>query len=143
MAEQVTTWRPDTCNCTISYSWDDSVPAEKRVHTYITHDSETLCEAHAHLDSTEAFDSLVTENVSKNLVVNKVAEDHADLYNRFDAEKSQSVPDASKVPYVFDENRNLVIDTTGLDQVKAQAILDSAQSVDVPLTVSAQSIMTS
>lgn len=31
---QTTTWRPNTCKCVISYTWDDAVPPALRVHTY-------------------------------------------------------------------------------------------------------------
>jgi hypothetical protein len=29
-----TTWHPDTCKCVVTYSWDDAVPADERVHTF-------------------------------------------------------------------------------------------------------------
>ena len=32
-AMQETVWTPDTCDCQVVYEWDDSVPAEERVHT--------------------------------------------------------------------------------------------------------------
>lgn len=32
---KVTVWRPDTCGCTILYTWDETAPADQRVHTVV------------------------------------------------------------------------------------------------------------
>ena len=41
---KITTWRPDTCECEIEYSWDDTVPQDQRVYT--AHQINRACPAH-------------------------------------------------------------------------------------------------
>lgn len=65
MDDKVTTWRPSTCDCVVSYSWDRSVPQGQRVLTAfclgekevadldaLTGAQAYLCGAHRVLDTT-------------------------------------------------------------------------------------------
>lgn len=33
MVTRTTTWSPDTCQCVIEYTWDDTVPEDSRTHS--------------------------------------------------------------------------------------------------------------
>lgn len=46
MAERTTRWKPDTCGCTVDYSWDDAVPEADLVLTCV---AVELCPDHASL----------------------------------------------------------------------------------------------
>jgi hypothetical protein len=75
-----TTWHPDTCKCVITYSWDSTVPADERVHTFT---AIKPCPLHAlatarGADPAEAI-ALVAqaahaENVRKNQAIATVVE---------------------------------------------------------------------
>lgn len=45
MVAKVTRWRPDTCECDVTYSWDTDDPEDVRVHT--PNSVTRLCPGHA------------------------------------------------------------------------------------------------
>lgn len=61
---QTTTWRPDTCGCTIQYTWDDAIPGEQRSHRLVR--VEKYCPAHAGLDEQSCYEACLFENQCKN-----------------------------------------------------------------------------
>lgn len=76
MTIRITTWRPDTCDCELHYSWDDQVSEDARVHTPIdsfTHPvtgsvhSTKKCSAHTSVtDVTRLHTAVLKENRLKN-----------------------------------------------------------------------------
>lgn len=119
---QTTTWSPDTCPCTLHYSWDDSVPADQRVHTPVesvtTHDGTVLltkrCQYHVTSNIVEGLHGLVIgENQRKNNV-------HADLLASFKSALGTTGPNGNIVfkdnviSWSFDGNRDVVISVKGL-----------------------------
>lgn len=56
---KTTRWRPDTCECVLEYSWDDSVSQNKREH--INPVAVQTCEAHKALASHSAKYTAVSE----------------------------------------------------------------------------------
>ncbi len=91
-AIKITRFTPDTCFCTINYSWDRRLPEAERVHTYCSwRDAarirpdvlrmiggrlrhlerktwkweEVHCEAHMGLRGVEWFEQLIAENRSR------------------------------------------------------------------------------
>lgn len=83
MRRKVTTWRPDTCGCTIHYEWDFDLPVEERVHTPVEHVTtydgrfvpHSKCERHAHLpDHVSHYNAVLAENQKKNAAFNLLAE---------------------------------------------------------------------
>lgn len=65
-----TRWSPDTCECVIEYSWDDSVPAENRTHSL--YNVVQRCPAHNALSSLDIFSTLMDENPRKNNALSHV-----------------------------------------------------------------------
>jgi len=66
MATKVTRWSPDTCDCVIEYSWDDSVPEDQRVHTLSNYVNK--CAAHSALSTdTDRWNAVFEENPRKNI----------------------------------------------------------------------------
>lgn len=63
---KVTTWSPDTCDCVLEYSWDDTEPEGTRTHSLsrVVH----RCPAHSNLSDQELYTSIVGENKHKNKV---------------------------------------------------------------------------
>jgi len=76
MTMQTTRWKPDTCGCTVEYTWDDTVPQETRTHQCKT---VTRCPAHAHLDTLTSYDEVGKENKSKNQAIGLLVKEHPDL----------------------------------------------------------------
>lgn len=67
MAIQRTRWRPDTCDCIFTYTWDDAVPVDQRQHTIV---EASRCLHHASLDPSTAYDTVLnSENRVKNLAI--------------------------------------------------------------------------
>jgi hypothetical protein len=71
-----TLWSPDTCDCSIEYEWNDSVPSERMVHTvYKVH---KVCEAHQHksiLDRHDHYKTILEENQRKNVILAQFMDD--------------------------------------------------------------------
>jgi hypothetical protein len=85
--KNITTWRPDTCECVIHYSWDSEVPEEQRVHTPVEEVLATtgeiikrkVCAAHSGVIESEGkhlehHDKVLEENQRKNLVIEHIKE---------------------------------------------------------------------
>lgn len=65
MTIRVTRWSPDTCDCIIEYTWDDSVPASSRTHNLDNY--VRRCSVHAVLaDDTARYNTILEENPRKN-----------------------------------------------------------------------------
>ena len=61
---RTTTWKPDTCECALEYSWDDTVPEASRVHSLAK--VVKSCPAHSLLAGVGLYDEVVSENRRKN-----------------------------------------------------------------------------
>jgi len=62
MSKRITRWNPDSCECVIEYSWDDSDPAG----VVFTAEKIVPCSAHTLLVETggigPAFETILAEN---------------------------------------------------------------------------------
>ena len=63
MAIKTTRYSPDTCQCVIEYTWDDTQPEATRTHTLST---ISKCSAHSALGDTTAYNTVFEENPRKN-----------------------------------------------------------------------------
>jgi hypothetical protein len=61
---RTTTWRPDTCECVLEYSWDDVTSEASRAHSFVK--VVSFCPAHSLLAGVNLFDAVVGENLRKN-----------------------------------------------------------------------------
>lgn len=77
MAIQTTRWSPDTCACVHEYQWDDSVPADQRVHT--AGNVINQCVFHTGLSAAAHFAKLQDENPRKNNIVGTILAQVASL----------------------------------------------------------------
>lgn len=59
-------WAPDTCGCVLLETWDDTVEAAARVHTF--QEMEVICPFHAALEGEAVYTTMRGENRRKNLV---------------------------------------------------------------------------
>ena len=66
MTIQTTRWRPDTCGCSVEYTWDDETSEDARVHTW----SETIgvCPDHLGLTGVSIYNAIKDENTRKNIL---------------------------------------------------------------------------
>lgn len=64
MAIKATTWTLDTCGCAVEYTWDDNLSNPLRTHEHSK--SVLKCTAHAALDGQKHYDTIRTENITKN-----------------------------------------------------------------------------
>lgn len=68
---RTTRWSPDTCDCLIEYTWDDTVPESSRVHTPAR--SIHLCPEHAALSTPPLhYAVLAEENPRKNELIDQL-----------------------------------------------------------------------
>lgn len=76
MTTHVTRWSPDTCQCIVEYSWDDSTPAKDRVHTFSR--LVKSCEVHKNLNTElDVYNAIKEENPRKNISLNIIL-NHSD-----------------------------------------------------------------
>ena len=61
---RTTTWRPDTCECVLEYSWDDATSEASRAHSFVRVVSS--CPAHSLLAGASLYNAVVSENQKKN-----------------------------------------------------------------------------
>ena len=125
--KHITTWRPDTCGCTIHYEWDDSLSDADRVHIPVeevtTHDGLLIkrycCPVHntdngvgKHHDH---FTKVQEENNRKNKVLNELMNDNPEFHvvaiDEETGEEYKKWKPGMKPTWSFDEDRNLVITT--------------------------------
>src|SRR5687768_15014557 len=70
MTMRITQWSPDTCDCVLSYSWDDEVPSDQRVHS--PHSMTRACPAHSGRPVAAHFSEVLGENQHKNYSLGQV-----------------------------------------------------------------------
>jgi len=61
---RTTQWSPDTCGCTVDYTWDDTVAQDQRVHTFAA--VQVKCAAHAAVADNNLYAVITDENPRKN-----------------------------------------------------------------------------
>ena len=74
---KVTTWSPDTCECTIDYEWDETLAGEDRTHAY--NRTRTTCQDHTGVTKSELLDTLNSENQRKNITKEWVLQNIPDV----------------------------------------------------------------
>lgn len=121
MAINITTWHPDTCGCEIDYSWDDTVSQDQRVHTPV---KITHCKDHQSLKSQStqaAFDAIMKENQSKNMVLHHVLENFPEVVattTNDEGTQTKKLKAGCQYNWSFDQNRNLQVEVVGLPQAR-------------------------
>ncbi len=61
---RTTTWRPDTCECVLEYSWDNATSEASRAHSFVR--VVSFCPAHSLLAGVSLYNAVVSENQRKN-----------------------------------------------------------------------------
>lgn len=106
---QTTLWRPDTCDCEIEYTWDDTVAPEVR-----THSAKTVkgCQHHSAGDHLAKYNTVLAENQGKNRALKEIADKAPENVKDPVIDESGNVTGykLKKDPeWSFDENRKLKI----------------------------------
>lgn len=70
----ITKWGPDTCGCTLNYSWDRDSSEDTRVHTFEGYDRR--CQDHEHLIDHHVYNAVLEENQRKNILLQHALEAH-------------------------------------------------------------------
>jgi len=65
MVTKTTRWTPDTCQCTVEYTWDSNSSESTRVHTFSN--VVNKCPAHSAIADNALFNLLMDENPRKNI----------------------------------------------------------------------------
>jgi len=65
MVINTTRWSPDTCDCSIEYTWDSESSESTRVHTFSN--VVNKCQAHNAITDNALFNLLMDENPRKNI----------------------------------------------------------------------------
>lgn len=88
---KVTTWSPDTCDCIINYSWDDSLKEDDRIHKV----SEIVkpCSVHLGLDDISHYNAVLEENSRKNIAIGYITDTNP----------------GTEISWSFDANRILIL----------------------------------
>jgi hypothetical protein len=71
MVIKTTRYSPDTCGCSLEYTWDDSLPESSRTHTLSNY--VTKCPAHQGLATDQdRWNAVFEENPRKNFAVQNI-----------------------------------------------------------------------
>lgn len=131
---KITGWRPDTCDCVISYRWDDEVAQDERVHEL---ESIQKCIHHQNETDDNAYSLVKDENVTKNQSLGVILENNPDISEDVLDENDKIIGKQLKDGFVynwsFDQDRKLNIEIPDLSSDKKVEIkdqLDSALGVD-------------
>lgn len=92
---RTTRWKPDTCGCTLEYTWDDTVAEDVRTHTM---SKMTKCVIHSALPEVAAYQAVHDENRSKNDGIGLLVAQHPELE-----------PQQHLVGWRFEQDRSVVI----------------------------------
>lgn len=138
MAIKITTWRPDTCGCTVEYSWDDAVPLNLRVHTFSA--LPVKCSIHEPLADSDVFGEINKENPLKNKALSEILEtvpSHAKQITDADGNISKEFIKGKEPVITFDDpeggkNRQLVLSfsqMTPQEKTTAQGAIDATVGI--------------
>ena len=110
MTIQRTLWSPDTCECQIEYSWDDTVPQDQRTHTISK--IVRACSIHSHHTLKENhFNDVLDENQSKNKAVGLLVK----TFKKLDGGDSE-------IKWRFEIDRSIVLSHPLLTQVDKDTV---------------------
>ena len=123
MVTKITRWSPDTCECILEYTWDDSVPEDQRVHTPTS--IVNKCSEHSGLSDSNTHDAVKEENPRKNLSLDEILQ-NAPNTNWFDIDAATGSRVFKKnitINWVWSgtaPNRVLTLTFTGISLTTAQ-----------------------
>ena len=127
---QITRWRPDTCKCSIEYSWDDSLEIKDRVHS--AHRVVSACAAHVEIpDKFSHYSVLTDENSRKNKFLSAIIENIPEARIEKTQEDGTVVKELKpglEYSYSFDADRNLIVDLKGFPEKAKSDALGIAQT---------------
>ncbi|HSX45093.1 MAG TPA: hypothetical protein VLF39_03240 [Candidatus Saccharimonadales bacterium] len=138
-----TLWSPDTCDCSIRYSWDTETSEDQRVHTF--HSVEKICDAHSGLDSNNThYQHVLKENQTKNKFHAAILEHVPRLKHTKKQEDGSTIEELDpsvKYKWSFsgkDHNRQLhvEIEGTNLTNSERNKLEHVISSLDKPVVLS-------
>lgn len=124
MAIHITRWRPDTCDCILEYSWDDSVSPDLRVHTPVSILKDSV---HSVLSDTDAHTAVFDENARKNRALGAALTNFPAKTGKL-GEAGDTVLDETKFSWSFDGSRKLLLSIPSLtnpQRTNLQSICDT------------------
>ena len=125
---KITTWRPDTCECEIEYSWDDSLDENTRVHT--AHKINKACSVHQTVaDKVLHYGIVLEENQRKNKLYGAILENIPAVVQDVlqpDGSITKQLKAGLDYKWSFDANRIMEIDLVGFTVVPKTAIQNLA-----------------
>lgn len=126
MALHTTLWSPDTCGCSIEYSWDDAVSEDLRIHTLVA--IARKGSEHADIIDATLFAVLVDESRRKNKVLDYLLQTFASKVGIVDPDSGVLVyKDGFEPAWNYSAARILqlpVVGLTGGDKKTLQTQLD-------------------
>lgn len=111
----ITQWKPDTCECVISYSWDTESSPDTRVHTL--HSVAHKCVHHDMHSNAQAYEKVKEENTGKNKAEKIFLENYPDYTedNVVHGEnRGKKVRSPHTFSWSFDATRKLRVSVSGM-----------------------------
>lgn len=116
MVTRITTWSPDTCNCVLEYSWDDSIPLDNQ--TFPVANIIKKCDQHTALSTKESIYSAVKEeNTRKNITYQGILDNGPTSLYDLQADGSRTLKNGITFSWTWSgtaPNRVLTITYTGI-----------------------------
>jgi len=117
-------WKPDTCNCVITYEWDTEDTNINREHTVIHTEP---CEFHKDQSKEVVFETVKDENTRKNKFIADVMENVPEIVE-IDVKGQKKLKEDVVVDFHFDEERNLNINIPSLKSLDELALKNLAET---------------
>lgn len=127
---KTTTWRPDTCDCELEYSWDDILDENTRTHTISK--INKACSYHQIADKDKHYNIVLDENQRKNNLLGKILKNvptAVDEIIQDDGSTTKQLKKGRQYKWSFDANRKLIVDLVGFTTKEKTAIQTLANNL--------------
>lgn len=90
-------WSPDTCKCTIEFTWDDTVDPSLRTHNFSRY--ITKCADHSILADLSGNSCVIDENTRKNFARQLIIDNAPVSFVNIDASGNRSLPVGESISF--------------------------------------------
>lgn len=129
--QQITRWKPDTCECIIEYSWNDA--ENENIRTYTVHNISRSCFAHVNLaDKIQHYEIVKNENTRKNIIFGEILKNVSTVVEEItqeDGTRIKKLKPGLKYEWSFNADRKLIIDLVGFTLTEKNTINNLANTL--------------
>lgn len=131
---KTTRWENDTCGCVVDFTWDTDDPLETR--TFTISDVVRACPAHDKINNkTTHWNTILTENRSKNRVYGKIEELLPGVIEMVDGKPTGNLLGGRSFTWTFDATRNLIVTLVNFSEAEKTTIRTAAAEISNKIVI--------